>query len=140
MCRLLVLIVTLVSAVSVASASAGCGDGPGEPLSYLVATPAVKAGLLAAYLKMHPELARKQVVGPLPDRTFYGSYGGEYAVATFAVSGHVTAPVIFNGDMGSYWNVLRETLGGICLSVLPRELVVSVWQMRSRGGGCYAER
>jgi hypothetical protein len=136
---LLVLIVTVVSLGSVASAWAEGDAGPGEPLSNLIATPTVKANLLKAYRVAHPTLAGKRIVGPLPGRTFYGSFGGEYAVATFAISGQVTTPVIFDRYPGSAWNVLQETHGRICLSFLPQELVVSVWKMRPSGGGCYVE-
>jgi len=57
-----------------------CGDGPwmGENL---VATPGVKAALRSAYVRAHPGAA---VAGPIPGRTYYGSYSGtRYAVATF---------------------------------------------------------
>ena len=140
MCRFLVLIGTIISLGFVASAWAEGDAGPGEPLSNLVATPTMKAELLKAYRVAHHKLAGRRIVGPLPGRTFYGSFGGEYAVATFAISGHVTTPVIFDRYPNSAWNVLSETNCTICLSVLPQELVVSIWKMRASGGGCYAER
>jgi hypothetical protein len=136
----LVLISSLVLAsAAAATAAGGCGDGSYAPLSYLVATPAIKSQLLAAYLRHHPKLTRAEVAGPLPGHTYYGSDGVDFAVATFSVAGHTTQPVVFTGNMGIEWEVYRETHGGICAPGVPKALIVQVWQMRLWGGSCYVE-
>lgn len=142
MCRSLALILISSLALGVAAAAAaagGCGDGSHAPLSYLVATPKVKSQLLDAYLKQHPKLSPAEVSGPLPGRTYYGSDGVDFAVAQFSVSGHVTQPVVFTGNMGIEWFDYQETHGGICAPGVPQALIVQIWHMRHWGGSCYVE-
>ncbi len=135
---ILISSLALVSAAA-ATAGGGCGDGSYAPLSYLVATPAVKSQLLGAFLRHHPKLSRSEVAGPLPGHTYYGSDGVDFAVATFSVASHTTAPVIFTGDMGSEWKLDKQTHGGICARDVPKELIVGIWHMRLWGSSCYVE-
>jgi hypothetical protein len=119
----------LVAATVAGQASAGCGDGwMGENL---VATPGVKTALRTAYVRAHP---RVPVAGPVPGRTYYGSYSGtRYAVATFGAY-----PTIFQTDGRNRWRVIRETHGGICTDVVPSELI-KVWSLQHWSARCYVE-
>jgi hypothetical protein len=120
----------LVAAAVAAPVSAGCGDGHWMGVN-LVATPRVKAALRAAYLRAHPGAA---VAGPVPGRTYYGSYSGtRYAVATFG-----SYPTIFQTDGRNRWRLIRETHGGICTDVVPSELI-SVWWLERWDGRCFVE-
>ena len=125
----------LVLAVVVAGAAAApvladCGDGHWMGVN-LVATPRVKAALRTAYVRAHPGTA---VTGPVAGRTYYGSYSGtRYAVATFGAD-----PTIFRTDLHNRWRVIRETHGGICMDVVPSELI-KVWWLKPWNDSCWVE-
>jgi hypothetical protein len=124
------LCASCIVAGAVAAPVFACGDGPwmGENL---VATPGVKAALRSAYVRAHP---RVSVAGPVPGRTYYGSYSGtRYAVATFGAY-----PAIFQTDARNRWRVIRETHGGICTDVVPSELI-QVWSLQRWNARCYVE-
>jgi hypothetical protein len=97
----------------------------------LVVKPGTKAALRAAYLAAHPGA---EVGGPVPGRTYYGSYSGtRYAVATFG-----RYPTIFRTDGHGRWRVRRETHGGVCTNVVPIDLI-TVWSLEHWGSRCYVE-
>jgi hypothetical protein len=80
-----VTILLALLALSGAVATAGV-DAPG-PVN-LIATPAVKAQLHAAFMRLHSTIAPRRIRGPLEGRTYYGRYGStKYAVATFSIDG-----------------------------------------------------
>ena len=100
----------------------------------LVAKPGTKAALRSAYLAAHPGLSPSRVGGPVPGRTYYGSYSGtRYAVATFGAY-----PTIFRTDQHGRWHVRRETHGGICTNVVPIDLIMA-WSLEHWGGRCFVE-
>jgi hypothetical protein len=123
------LAVTLLLAGALTGSALACGDGwMGVNLA---ATPKVKAGLRAAYVKAHPGA---RVGAPLPGRTYYGDYSGtRYAVATFGAY-----PTIFRTDGRGRWRVRRDTHGGICTNVVPIDLI-RVWSLVHWGSRCYVE-
>jgi hypothetical protein len=97
----------------------------------LVVEPGTKAALRKAYLAAHPGAA---VGDPVPGRTYYGSYSGtRYAVATFGAY-----PTIFRTDAHGRWRVRRDTHGGICLNVVPADLI-RVWSLEYWDDNCYVE-
>jgi hypothetical protein len=107
-----------------------CGDS--WMAENLRATPAVKAGLRAAYVAAHPGA---HVGGPAAGRTYYGMYSGTwYAVATFG-----PVPTIFRTDARARWHVRAETDGRVCTNVVPVELI-KVWSLQRDRGGCYLLR
>ena len=100
----------------------------------LVVKPGTKAALRSAYLAAHPELSPSRVGGPVPGRTYYGSYSGtQYAVATFGAY-----PTIFRTDFHGRWHVRRETHGGICTNVVPVQLI-AVWWLEQWSDRCFVE-
>ena len=131
------LLATAVAGVAAAPVLA-CGD---EPTNVnLVATPAVKAALRTAYLRAHRELPPSRVGAPVAGRTYYGRHAGTlYAVATFAVGPAPAHPRIFMTDRLGRWHVRRQTHGGICTDVVPRELI-EAWWLEHSGGRCFVER
>ena len=109
---------------------ADCGDGHWMGVN-LVATTEVKAALRSAYVRAHPGAA---VAGPVPGRTYYGSYSGtRYAVATFGAY-----PTVFQTDGRNRWRVIRETHGGICTDAVPSALI-SVWWLEPWDSRCFVE-
>ena len=123
------VVVALVAAGIGAGSALACGGGwMGKNL---VATPKVKAALRAAYLEAHPGA---RVGSPALGRTYYGDYSGtRYAVATFG-----RYPTIFRTDARGRWHVRRETHGGICVDVVPVELI-GVWWLEEWSDRCYVE-
>ena len=123
------LVVAVVAAGVGAGSALACGGGwMGKNL---VATPKVKAALRAAYLEAHPGA---RVGSPAPGRTYYGDYSGtRYAVATFG-----RHPTIFRTDARGRWHVRRETHGGICVDVVPAELI-DIWWLEQWSDRCYVE-
>jgi hypothetical protein len=125
---------TLVAAVAAAAAFAApvlaCGGGwIGKDL---VATPKVKAALRTAYLEGHPGA---RVGAPAPGHTYYGSWDGTlYAVATFG-----RYPTIFRADRHGRWHVRKETHGGICVDVVPSDLLSHHWWLKPYDARCYVE-
>jgi hypothetical protein len=103
--------------------AAGCGDDwMGENMRV---TPQVKDALRVAYGATR---------APLAGHTYYGMYSGtSYAVATFG-----RQPTVFRTDARGHWRVRAETVGRICGTVVPVELL-QVWSLRGVGGGCYVE-
>jgi hypothetical protein len=135
--RLRALFVATVAAGALAGSALACGDD--WMALNLVATPGVKAGLRAAYLAAHPELASASVGAPVSGRTYYGSFSGtRYAVATFAVVGRAADPTIFRTDRRGRWQVRRETHGGVCTDVVPSDLI-KIWWLEHWRGRCYVE-
>jgi hypothetical protein len=102
---------------------AGCGDDwMGENMHV---TPQVKQALRVASGATH---------APLPGHTYYGMYSGTtYAVATFG-----RWPTVFRTDARGHWHIRANTVGRICRTVVPVELL-KAWSLRSVGGGCYVE-
>jgi hypothetical protein len=97
----------------------------------LVVKPGTKAALRQAYLAAHPGA---KVGDPAPGRTYYGSYSGtRYAVATFGAY-----PTIFRTDAHGRWRVRRDTHGGICLNVVPADLI-RLWSLEYWDDNCYVE-
>jgi hypothetical protein len=91
----------------------------------LVATPAVKAHLHAAFLRLHNTLAPARIRGPLAGRTYYGRYGStRYAVATFSVDGGTDdQPELFRHRSGGMWRDLGDTGGEVCPGRIPVPLI-----------------
>ena len=124
----LLVVAFVVAGVGTGSAFACGGGWMGKNL---VATPKVKAALRVAYLEAHPGA---RVGSPAPGRTYYGDYSGtRYAVATFG-----RYPTIFRTDARGRWHVRRETHGGICVDVVPVELI-GVWWLEQWSDRCYVE-
>lgn len=106
----------------------GCGDA--WMAENLPVTQSVKTGLRNAYVRAHPGL---QIGEPAAARTYYGRYSGvRYAVATFG-----TASTVFRTDARERWQVRKETLGAICGTVVPVELLKG-WSLRPVSRSCYA--
>ena len=128
--RLLTILGVAVGAAALAAPVFACGDGwIGRNL---VATPKVKAELRAAYLEAHPGA---DIGAPVPGRTYYGTWDGtRYAVATFG-----TYPTIFRTDRKGLWHVRRETHGGICVDVVPEDLLANHWWLQRYDDRCYVE-
>ncbi|HEY3181349.1 MAG TPA: hypothetical protein VGJ77_00825 [Gaiellaceae bacterium] len=124
----LVILIVAVAAIA-APAALACGD---EGAENLLATPAVKAGLTAAYTAAHPST---RVGGPAPGRTWYGRIAGyEFAVATFGAH-----PTVFSRPPGSRWKLERDTHGAVCASLVPVALLVGEWSYRHWARQCYLE-
>jgi hypothetical protein len=124
----LVILIVAVAAVA-APAALACGD---EGAENLLATPAVKAGLTAAYTAAHPST---RVEAPLPGRTWYGRITGyEFAVATFGAH-----PTVFSRPPGGRWELERDTHGAVCASIVPVALLVGTWSYRHWARQCYLE-
>ena len=116
--RALVVVAVLTIGVTPALASGG-------PVN-LVATPAVKAALRAAFLKTHSTLALTRVKGPLKGRTYYGRYHAVlYAVATFSIArlGTTDQPELFRRVPPRAWKDLGDTGGEVCPPVIPLPLI-----------------
>lgn len=116
--RLLVVCCLLALAAPAALARGG-------PVN-LVATPAVKAALRAAFLKTHSTLAPAKVRGPLKGHTYYGRYRGvEYAVATFSIArlGTTDQPEIFRRVPPQAWKDRGDTGGEVCPPWVPLPLL-----------------
>ena len=88
-----------------------CGGGP-SPLN-LRAPATLNGALRAVFLKAHPQLSSEQVAGPIPGRTYYGSYGDLHAVATFQVAGHHAYPSVFWKLGKTPWRFVKDTHGGV---------------------------
>lgn len=119
-----------VAAVAVACAVAGTASAATAPVARnLVATPAVKAALRAALVARLPVTQREKVRGPLPGRTYYGSYGPtRYALAVFSFPGTGTTdqPEVFDRPPGKPWQDRGDTGG--CLRKIPAPLR-RVWRL-----------
>ncbi|HSC73629.1 MAG TPA: hypothetical protein VLB89_05640 [Gaiellaceae bacterium] len=103
--------------------AAGCGDS--WTAENMRVTRQVKAALRVASGATH---------GPLAGHTYYGMYSGtSYALATFG-----RWPTVFRTDGGGRWHVRATTVGRICRTVVPAELL-QAWSLRGVGGGCYVE-
>jgi hypothetical protein len=104
-------------------APVGCGDDwMGENMRV---TPELKEALRVAYGATH---------SPLTGHTYYGMYSGtSYALATFG-----RRPAVFRTDARGHWQVRARTVGRICNTLVPVELL-KVWSLRGVGGGCYVE-
>jgi hypothetical protein len=128
--RLLAIGAVAVVAAALAAPVLACGDGwIGKNL---VATPKVKAALRVAYLEAHPGA---QVGAPAAGRTYYGTWDGvAYAVATFG-----RYPTVFRTDRRGVWHVRRETHGGICVDVVPSDLLAHHWWLKPYDARCYVE-
>jgi hypothetical protein len=136
--RRAVAIAVAVGLAGFAGRAVACGDGPAA--ENLVATPSVKAALRNAYLEAHRQVDPAQVSGPLPGRTYYGSFGGDwYAVATFAVAGRAPQPAILMHHPRWKWHVVRETHGGVCARFVPEPLIAIWYLERWRGTSCFVE-
>jgi hypothetical protein len=110
--------------------ASACGDGP--PARNLAATPAVKAGLAAAYRAAH---RRAPASGPLSGHTWYGRVGDfEYAVATF--DGRRGA---FTRHRTKRWLLAFESRGAVCDPAVPAQLLARAWWWRPARGGCFLE-
>jgi hypothetical protein len=59
--------------------------------------------------------------------------GTSYARATFG-----RRPAVFRTDARGHWQVRARTVGRICSTLVPVELL-KVWSLRGVGGGCYVE-
>jgi hypothetical protein len=120
--RALLMLVALLIAASTAGAAAPVARN-------LVATPAVKSALRTTLLARLPAAERAKVRGPLPDRTYYGSYGAtRYALAVFSFphTGTTDQPEVFVKRPGKRW-VDRGDTGG-CLAKIPAPLL-RVWRL-----------
>jgi hypothetical protein len=131
------LLVILIAAAAFAAPVLACGDEwMGENL---VVTPRVKDGLRSAYLAANPALRLDRVRGPMPGRTYFGSYSGtRYALATFKTSSRPAYPTIFRTDARGRWHVRQQTRGEICTNVVPTDLVM-VWWLEPAKGRCFVE-
>jgi hypothetical protein len=133
-------LVTIVTALAGAGTALACG---GDPMPQnLTIRPAVKADLLAAYVRAHPGLDASRIAGPVRGRTYYGSIDGDrYAVVTFTVDAHLRYPAILerHDNRPDQWHVVRETHGGICGRYVPQPLVQAWGLMQWRHGECYVE-
>ena len=110
------------AAVLACAPVAAAGGGPVN----LVATPAVKSALRAAFLKAHPTLAPSRLRGPIKGETYYGRYGdAEYALAVFSVplTGTTDQPELFRRPAGARWRDLGDTGGEVCPSWVPVPLL-----------------
>src|SRR5712691_6751358 len=136
--RRAVAIAAAVTLAGFAGRAVACGGDP-TPVN-LVATPAVKAALRTAYLEGHRQIDPAQVSGPLPGRTYYGSFGGDgYAVATFAVRGQAQYPTILMHHPKWKWHVVRDTHGGVCARFVPPPLI-GIWYLEQwRKTDCFLE-
>jgi hypothetical protein len=131
------LLASAAAAGALASSVLACGDG--WMGVNLVATPPVKAGLRAAYLRAHPRLQPAELGAPLPGSTYYGSYSGtRYALATFTGRAGGAYPTVFRTDASGRWRVRSQTHGAVCTNVVPIDLV-RVWSLEHLRGGCYVE-
>jgi len=124
------VIVLAAAAAIAAPAALACDDG-GPPVN-LLATPAVKAGLTAAYAAAHPST---RVAGPAPGRTWYGRHEGyEFAVATFGAH-----PSVFSRSPGGRWHLDRDTHGAVCANLVPVALLAATWSYGHWARQCYVE-
>jgi hypothetical protein len=132
------VLASAAAAGALASSVLACGDG--WMGVNLVATPRVKAGLRAAFLRAHTGLRPDELGAPMPGRTYYGSYSGtRYALATFAGPAGDAYPTVFRTDAKGRWRVRSQTHGAVCTDVVPIDLV-RVWSLEHLRGGCYVER
>jgi hypothetical protein len=139
-----VTILLALLALSGAVATAGV-DAPG-PVN-LIATPAVKAQLHAAFMRLHSTIAPRRIRGPLEGRTYYGRYGStKYAVATFSIDGGTDdQPELFRHRSGGAWRDLGDTGGEVCPGRIPMPLI-KLWRflptsfsiIRGKRVYCYA--
>jgi len=116
---------TLAACVVVGSAAAGTAPVARN----LVATASVKAQLRATLLARIPAEQRSKVRGPMPGRTYYGSYGPtRYALAMFSFprTGTTDQPELFVKPSGKAWQDRGDTGG--CLSRIPAALL-HVWHL-----------
>jgi hypothetical protein len=102
-------VAALVTATGATVAQA-CGGG--DPMNLTVPV-TLHSTLRAVYLKSHPALRSEDVVGPLPGRTYYGSYGDFHAVATFQIKGQPAYPATFWRNFGHGWRFSHDTHGGV---------------------------
>jgi hypothetical protein len=109
--RLAVPILVLALAGSAGAAVANACGGPAP--DNLQAPATLRATLRAVFLAAHPRLSAADVAGPLPGRTYYGSYGDFHAVATFEVTGHLARPTVFWSGDGRTWKFHKDTHGGV---------------------------
>jgi len=118
--------VVVLVALAVASAAAAIGAQLALRPVNLVATPAVKAQLRAAFLRAHPIYAPARVRGPIKGRTYYGRYGSkEYALAVFSVprTGTTDQPELFRRPRGGAWRDTGDTGGEACPPYVPLPLI-----------------
>lgn len=128
------LLVATCAALALAAPAARADDARN-----LVATPAVKAALRAAFVHAHPRYTAAQVRGPAKGRTYYGRYGGvEYALAVFSIPlfGTQDQPELFRRKAGGAWQDRGDTGGDVCPGWLPLPLL-KVWHLPAAGSGCY---
>jgi hypothetical protein len=96
----------------------------------LRATPAVKAALRAAHLRMVPAKDRAKVRGPLPGSTYYaGHRGREYALAVFSHprTGTTDQPELFTRKAGGRWVDRGDTGGDVCSFGIVPKPVLDLW-------------
>jgi hypothetical protein len=108
--------------------------GPCPPAN-LIATPAVKFALRAAFLAEHRQYAPSDVDGPIKGRTYFGRYRGiEYALAVFSVPGTGTTdqPELFRRPAGGRWRDLGDTGGTVCPPWIPLPLL-KTWEFVAAG-------
>jgi hypothetical protein len=120
--RAVLVLTALLAAASTAGAATPVARN-------LVATPSVKSALRATLLARLPVAERAKVRGPLPGRTYYGSYGAtRYALAVFSFprTGTTDQPEVFVKRPGTQW-VDRGDTGG-CLAKIPAPLL-RVWRL-----------
>jgi hypothetical protein len=118
----------LLAVLALSGAAATAGTDSPRPVN-LVATPAVKAQLHSAFLRLHSTIAPRRIRGPLKGRTYYGRYGAtKYAVATFSIDGGTDdQPEVFRRPAGRGWHDLGDTGGEICPGRIPLPLI-KLWQ------------
>ena len=96
----------------------------------LRATPAVKAALRAAHLRVVPKADRARVKGPLPGSVYYARHRGrEYALAVFSHprTGTTDQPELFIRRTGGRWVDKGDTGGDVCSFGIVPKPVLDLW-------------
>ena len=126
----------VVAVCALVPVRAGAAPEPAPRAVNLVATPAVKRALRAAFLRLHRSARPSSVRGPLKGSVYYARYGRFYwALATFSlpVVGTTDQPEVFRRVAGGRWVDKGDTGGNLC--AVPRP-VVAVWRLLARRTGC----
>jgi hypothetical protein len=133
---------------SVASATSSTSTTTANGARNLVASPAIKSGLLAAYLA-HSGLAADQVVGTAPGSVYYAylpSTQTYWAMAGFVPSSTASMQTqvsmqdegccgIFTQSSGAAsWTYVSSYLGSPCPGAVPPD-VIAVWKLQP-GADC----